>query len=92
METWLAHAPTQVRHQISASEQREQERLGIAARSPARDWRIERGHDERVVHTGGRHMAGKRSNGATTDQALRAVLDKVDACTHCRPDTELGYL
>ncbi|MFG2525041.1 DUF6233 domain-containing protein [Streptomyces sp. NPDC048527] len=39
-----------------------------------------------------RHMAGKRSRGVERDQALRAVAEGVDACPHCRPDTELGVL
>jgi hypothetical protein len=37
-------------------------------------------------------MAGKRSKGVQRDQALRALADGVDACPHCRPDSELGYL
>ncbi|MFG2025386.1 DUF6233 domain-containing protein [Streptomyces sp. NPDC048825] len=26
------------------------------------------------------------------DQAVRALADGIEACTHCRPDTELGLL
>jgi hypothetical protein len=37
-------------------------------------------------------MAGKRSRGVQRDQALRALAEGIDACTHCRPDTELGYV
>ncbi|MET7356621.1 DUF6233 domain-containing protein [Streptomyces mirabilis] len=37
-------------------------------------------------------MAGKRRRGVERDQALRALAQGVAACTHCRPDSELGYL
>ncbi|WP_367038188.1 DUF6233 domain-containing protein [Streptomyces sp. Je 1-332] len=37
-------------------------------------------------------MAGKRSRGVTQDQARRALYERVEACPHCRPDTELGIL
>jgi hypothetical protein len=44
------------------------------------------------VHVGGCHRAGKRSRGVERDHALRALAEGVAACTHCRPDSELGYL
>jgi hypothetical protein len=44
------------------------------------------------VHVGDCPMAGKRSRGVQRDQALRALADGIAACTHCRPDTELGYV
>ncbi|MGW2082475.1 DUF6233 domain-containing protein [Streptomyces sp. NPDC001939] len=50
------------------------------------------GRDPVYVHVGGCHMAGKRSRGVERDQALRAVTEGIDACPHCRPDTELGVL
>ncbi len=37
-------------------------------------------------------MAGKRSLGISRAAALRALTEGVDACSHCRPDSELGYL
>lgn len=37
-------------------------------------------------------MAGKRVRGIPRDQALRAIAGGVDACSHCRPDSELGIL
>lgn len=81
---------------IAAEEQREAERIrGEQARPPAPDWLIEQGLDGRAsvyVHVGGCHMAGKRSRGVTQDQARRALHEQVDACPHCRPDTELGVL
>jgi len=97
LEIWLAHTLDRVRQQIAAAEQREAERRrGIDARPPAPDWLIERGLDGHspavYVHVGGCHMAGKRSKGVGRDQALRALADGVPACTHCRPDSELGYL
>ncbi|MFJ7963107.1 DUF6233 domain-containing protein [Streptomyces sp. NPDC096324] len=85
------------RRWIEDEETREREReRGIQARPPAPDWMIERGLDGHTppvyVHRGDCHMAGKRSRGVTEDQARRALAERVDACPHCRPDTELGIL
>ncbi|MGX1129872.1 hypothetical protein RKD49_002062 [Streptomyces glaucescens] len=85
------------RRWIAEEERREQERQrGLEARPPAPDWLIEQSLSRDVapvyVHVGGCHMAGKRSKGASRDQALRALTEGVDACPHCRPDTELGIL
>jgi len=97
LETWLTLTLDQVRRQIAAVEQRETERQrGIAARPPEPDWLIEQGINRDspavYVHVGGCHMAGKRSRGVGRDVALRALADGVPACSHCRPDSELGYL
>ncbi|WSW76907.1 DUF6233 domain-containing protein [Streptomyces sp. NBC_00996] len=44
-------------------------------------------------HVGGCHMADKRSKGASREQAWRALtVDGIDACPHCRPDTDFGVL
>ncbi|MEU1202925.1 DUF6233 domain-containing protein [Streptomyces sp. NPDC005813] len=63
---------------------------------PAPDWLIEPGLDGHApavhVHVGGCHMTGKRPKGVAPDQALRAQVDDIPACSHCRPDWELGYL
>ena len=85
------------RRWIAAEQRREQEQQqGAQARPPDPDWLIEQGlngHSPPVyVHVGGCHMAGKRSKGVQRDQALRALTEGVDACTHCRPDSELGVL
>ncbi|MFD7184958.1 DUF6233 domain-containing protein [Streptomyces sp. NPDC059904] len=86
----------QIDRWIATEERRGAERRhGEQARPPAPDWLIEMGlggRDPVYVHVGGCHMAGKRSRGAEWDQALRAVTEGVDACPHCRPDTELGVL
>ncbi|WP_406364341.1 DUF6233 domain-containing protein [Streptomyces sp. NBC_01579] len=44
------------------------------------------------VHVGGCYAAGKRQRVITREQALAALADGIRACTHCRPDTELGVL
>ncbi|MER5694972.1 DUF6233 domain-containing protein [Streptomyces mirabilis] len=84
------------RRWIAAEERRQQEqRRGEQARPPKPDWLIEQGLDGRqavYVHVGGCHMAGKRSRGVERDQALRALAEGVAACTHCRPDSELGFI
>lgn len=85
-----------VRRKIADTERREAEqRYGQEHRPPAPDWLIEMGlggRDPVHVHVGGCHMAGKRSNGVDRTQALRAITEGVPACTHCRPDAELGLL
>jgi hypothetical protein len=45
-----------------------------------------------AVHVGGCHMAGARVKGVDRAAALRALAEGVQACGHCRPDAELGYL
>ncbi|MFE2563002.1 DUF6233 domain-containing protein [Streptomyces mirabilis] len=96
LETWLAHTLDRVRQQIAAVEQQEvEQRRGEQARPPDPDWLIEQGLSGRAavyVHVGGCRMAGKRSRGVERDQALRALAEGVDACTHCRPDSELGFI
>lgn len=95
LETWLATSLHRVRQQIAAAEQREAEQQrGIAAQPPTPDWMIEGGLNRDAppvyVHVGGCHMAGKRSKGVDRNTALRALTEGVDACPHCRPDSELG--
>lgn len=82
---------------IADEERRQAERQrGIAARPPQPDWLIERSLNRQspavAVHVGGCHMAGKRSHGVSREQALRALADGVEACSHCRADSELGWL
>ncbi|MGW0916508.1 DUF6233 domain-containing protein [Streptomyces sp. NPDC002784] len=97
LETWLVLTLDRVRRRIAAEERRAAERQrGIAARPPAPDWLVEQSLNRDVppvyVHVGGCHMAGSRSRGIDRGQAIRALTDGVDACPHCRPDTELGVL
>ncbi|MFE7112137.1 DUF6233 domain-containing protein [Streptomyces sp. NPDC057575] len=42
------------------------------------------------VHIGGCYAIGKQRRAISRDDALRALADGVQACEHCRPDTELG--
>ncbi len=97
LETWLALTLDQVRAAIAAAEKREAERqTGIEHRPPPPDWLLEAGLNRDsppvYVHAGGCWNAGKRSRGVDRDTALRALADGIPACTHCRPDTELGWL
>ncbi|MFF9123187.1 DUF6233 domain-containing protein [Streptomyces sp. NPDC014889] len=97
LETWLAYSLKRVRQQIAAAERQEAERQrGAEARPPTPDWILERGLNRDsppvAVHLGGCHMAGKRWHGVDRATALRALADGVEACGHCRPDAELGYL
>lgn len=82
---------------IADEERREAERQhGIDARPPQPDWLLEQSLSRDVppvyVHVGGCWNAGKRSRGVSREQALRALTEGVDACPHCRPDSELGFL
>ncbi|MGW2485164.1 DUF6233 domain-containing protein [Streptomyces sp. NPDC001571] len=83
------------RRWIADEERRDIERQRrLAARPPEPDWLIERGLTGQTavyVHQGPCHMAGKRSHAAQQDEALRALVEGVDACPHCRPDTALGF-
>lgn len=69
-------------------------RADLAAVVP--DWvvghGIGQGSPPIAVHIGGCHMAGHRVKTLQRDQAVRALTDGVEACSHCRPDTELGLL
>lgn len=97
LETWLALALADVRQAITAAEQRAQEQQrGEQARPAPPDWLLEGGLNRDAapvyVHVGGCWNAGKRSRGVARDAALRALVEGVAACPHCRPDSELGYL
>lgn len=69
---------------------------GEQARPPTPDWLLEMGLNRdsppNMIHVGGCHMAGKRSRGIGRADALRWLAEGIPACSHCRPDSELGYL
>ncbi|WP_318202938.1 DUF6233 domain-containing protein [Streptomyces sp. SCL15-4] len=97
LETWLAHTLNRVRRQIGELERQEQERQqGAQARPPAPDWLLELGIGRDsppvYVHEGGCWSTGKRARGVSRAAALRALVEGVPACPHCRPDSALGYL
>jgi hypothetical protein len=97
LETWLQLTLVTVRQQIAAAEQREAERQhGIEARPEPPAWLLDHGLNKHspplYVHEGGCWNAGRRSQGIGREDALRALVDGVKACPHCRPDTKLGIL
>ncbi|MEH0589797.1 DUF6233 domain-containing protein [Streptomyces sp. B21-106] len=82
---------------IAMEERRKQEQQrGAEVRPPQPDWLLEMGLNREsppnMVHVGGCHMTGKRSRGIGRSDALRWLAEGIPACTHCRPDNELGYL
>lgn len=90
---WLGR----VRTAIAAAEQREAERRqGEARRPPIPDWVLEVGigvgSPPVDVHTGDCYSIGKRRRPISREQALALLAEGVPACTHCRPDTDLGVL
>ncbi|WP_405964868.1 DUF6233 domain-containing protein [Streptomyces sp. NBC_00723] len=85
------------RRWIAAEERKAAEKQrGIDARPPVPDWLLEMGLNREsppnMIHVGGCHMAGKRSKGIGRTDALRWLAEGIPACSHCRPDSELGYL
>jgi len=97
VRSYLAHQLDQVDRWIADEERKAAEkRRGEEARPPQPDWLLELGLNRDAppvaVHVGGCHMAGKRARGVQRDQALRALTEGIMACSHCRPDSELGFL
>jgi hypothetical protein len=85
------------RRWIADEERRQAEkRTGEERRPPPPEWVLDYGLSldavPVAVHVGGCHMAGKRWKGVDRTAALRALSEGVAACTHCRPDAELGFL
>ncbi|MGQ4353126.1 DUF6233 domain-containing protein [Streptomyces drozdowiczii] len=97
LETWLAMTLDRVRAQIVAVETREAEKCyGDEHRPPTPDWIVELGigvgAPPTEIHAGNCYAAGKRRRTIDRDQARQLLADGVRACTHCRPDSELGVL
>ncbi|WP_225080432.1 DUF6233 domain-containing protein [Streptomyces sp. CoT10] len=97
LETYLAYSLGRVRERIAEVERRQAEQQrGEQARPPAPDWVLELGLNRDALpvalHAGVCHMAGQRQRGVPREVALRALAEGVPACSHCRPDTELGIL
>lgn len=85
------------RRWIAEEERRQAERQrGLEARPPVPDWVVEQALNRDAlpvaVHVGGCRMAGKRVRPVDRETALRARAAGVEACTHCQPDGELGFL
>ncbi|WP_239081779.1 DUF6233 domain-containing protein [Streptomyces sp. SID9727] len=75
---------------------RSRETLRGRARPPTPDWTVELGigvgAPPSEIHAGGCYAAGKRQRTIDRGQARQLLADGVRACTHCRPDSELGVL
>ena len=88
---------TEVRAAIATAERRELEQRRSQENRPAPpDWTLELGLNRNNpplrVHTGGCIMAGKRVRAIDRGAAVRALTEGITACSHCRPDSELGIL
>jgi hypothetical protein len=98
LRTWHAHWVARIDEKIARLREQEAQRARTAAAAAERipDWLIELGLNRDAlpvaVHVGGCHMAGKRSKGVDRAGALRWLAGGVEACPHCRPDVELGFL
>ncbi|MFD6828179.1 hypothetical protein CH313_27805 [Streptomyces sp. TSRI0384-2] len=86
-----------VRGWREAEEQRQVERAaGAARRPPLADWVVELGIGQGAppvcVHAGDCYAIGARKRPLSRPELLSALASGVEACTHCRPDTAVGYL
>jgi hypothetical protein len=94
LRTWLQMTLDRVDARI-AQLQAEEAAHQRALPPPGPDFRIQRGlGTDRLpvkVHLGDCGMA-KKAPGASVDDARRALIEGVEACAVCRPDTELGLL
>lgn len=82
---------------ITEEQRREAERRRAEEmRPPPAEWLIERGLNKNnvvAVHVGGCWTVAKsnRCVAISRAQALDALRQQVPSCTHCRPDTALGF-
>ncbi|MFE7128933.1 DUF6233 domain-containing protein [Streptomyces sp. NPDC057617] len=87
---WIVEEERRAAAELRAAEQRER------LRPPPPDWVATRGIGARRaltgVHVGGCYMATGMTMTLTREQAVRLLTAGVEACGHCRPDTELGVL
>ncbi|MGA5421148.1 DUF6233 domain-containing protein [Streptomyces lavendulocolor] len=95
IEAYLTVQIMHVRQQRAAkARQREiQQRAAPPAPPP---YRIQRSLDATRtpvrVHIGTCALAGRGAAGASAETARRALAEQVEACSVCRPDTELGII
>lgn len=96
LETWAVMQLDRIRAAIAAAQQREAEERRKQPMPPPPDWVIQHGIGQGgpplAVHVGGCRLGGGRVKGISREQALRALVEGVEACAVCRPDTDLGYL
>ncbi|MYX14355.1 hypothetical protein GTY67_13210 [Streptomyces sp. SID8374] len=98
LRTWYAMWLVRIDQAIQQAEEKQRAEELKAQREAAAtpDWVVELGIGQGApavdVHIGGCHMAGKRRKAISRDEAVQLISQGVNACTHCRPDTELGLL
>ncbi|MFE3577823.1 DUF6233 domain-containing protein [Streptomyces vinaceus] len=96
LETWLSMSLDRVRQQIAVAEKQAAVEAARREPPPPPPWLIEHsigvGRTPVRVHVGGCWDARSRCRPADRDMARRALVEGVEACTHCRPDTALGVL
>ncbi|MGW9638842.1 DUF6233 domain-containing protein [Streptomyces albidoflavus] len=95
LRTWHAMWLTRIDEAIAAAERREAEvRRGAEVRPDPPAYVVQLGIGTGppvAVHAGDCPVAGSRVRPLDAEQARRALVD-VEACSMCRPDTDLGVL
>ncbi|MFE3049585.1 DUF6233 domain-containing protein [Streptomyces albidoflavus] len=95
LRTWHAMWLARIDGAIAAAEQRQAEaRRGAEVRPDPPAYVVQLGIGTGppvAVHVGGCPVAGPRVRPLDAEQARRALVD-VEACSMCRPDTDLGVL
>lgn len=98
LRTWHALWLERIDKKIASlkTEQTQQAQAEVRRIEQAPEWMVElsigQGGAPIEVHRGDCYAAGKRRRGITREEARQKLVEGVRACTHCRPDTELGVL
>jgi hypothetical protein len=95
LETWLRMQLATVQSRIRQVEEQERSRPE-PIRPPQPDWLLEtarlsgRRGDPLYVHHGA--CTAAKGKAITREEAMQALVQGVEPCPYCRPDTELGIL
>lgn len=96
LETWLQLTLKRVQQQIEQTEKEQKATAAPAPPPPPPAWVLQLGIGRDslpiALHVGGCPSAGRRARPVPREQATRALTEGLEACSLCRPDTELGIL
>ncbi|MFI9155550.1 DUF6233 domain-containing protein [Streptomyces sp. NPDC053367] len=97
LRVWHALWLRRIDAQIAAVQQRQaEEEHGRRVRPAPPDWIVELGigadRPPVQVHAGTCHMAGRRRQAVSREEARRLLATGLRACTHCEPDVQLHII